>query len=112
MVENRGNDVIMKLNGDLPAVLFPIEIGTREFDSKLVMASALAARGCRAIVGHKEAIKFIARSSKNVVWQGKSLFDAKAVDETVDQLLSNDFPSCSFTTKGRSGRSAFGNKAC
>jgi len=76
----------MKLNGALPTLLFPIETATRELDSKLVMASALAAQGCRAIVGHKEALKEIARNSERLVWQGKSLFSAKSDDHFADRL--------------------------
>jgi surface carbohydrate biosynthesis protein len=73
-----------------PTVLFPIEIGTRELDSKLVMASALAAEGCRSIVGYKEALKAIAQLSRGVVWQGKSLFSSKTRDHVADDLISRD----------------------
>lgn len=79
----------MKLDGDFPTVLFSIEIGARELDSKLVLASALAAKGCRAVVGHKEALKEVARSSKRVVWQGKSLFSGKGREYVADHLLGN-----------------------
>jgi surface carbohydrate biosynthesis protein len=79
----------MKLNGDIPTVLFPIETLTRELDSKLVMASALAAQGCRAIVGHKESMKAIGGASTGVVWQGKSLFRAKSSNHLADQLIGN-----------------------
>ena len=41
----------MRLTGDLPTVLFPIETATRELDSKLVMASALAAAGVQVDCG-------------------------------------------------------------
>jgi surface carbohydrate biosynthesis protein len=75
---------------DKPTVLFPIEIGTRELDSKLVMASALAAEGCRAIVGYKEALKTIGQSAQRVVWQGKSLFSSKTPDHIADRLLENE----------------------
>jgi surface carbohydrate biosynthesis protein len=79
----------MKLDGDLPTVLFSIEIGARELDSKLVLASALAGKGCRTIVGHKEALKAVARSSKHVVWQGKSLFSGRGHEYIADRLLGN-----------------------
>ena len=72
-----------------PTVLLPIEIGTRELDSKLVMASALAAEGCRCIVGYKEALKAIAKSARRVVWQGKSLF-SETRDHIADDLIAND----------------------
>jgi surface carbohydrate biosynthesis protein len=80
----------MSATNNCPAVLFPIEIGTRELDSKLVMASALAAEGCRCVVGYKEALKAIAKSSRRVVWQGKSLFSSKTSDHIADDLLAND----------------------
>jgi surface carbohydrate biosynthesis protein len=79
----------MKLNDDIPTVLFPIETLTRELDSKLVMALALAAQGCRTIVGHKESMKAIGGASTGVVWQGKSLFRAKSSDHLADQLIGN-----------------------
>jgi surface carbohydrate biosynthesis protein len=79
----------MKLNGDTPTVLFPIETLTRELDSKLVMASALSAKGCRTIVGHKESMKAIGGASIGVVWQGKSLFRAKSSKHLADQLIDN-----------------------
>jgi surface carbohydrate biosynthesis protein len=79
----------MRLKGVAPAVLFPIETLTRELDSKLVMASALAARGCRSIVGHKEWVKAIARGSTGIVWQGKSLFSATTNTHLADQLVQN-----------------------
>jgi surface carbohydrate biosynthesis protein len=79
----------MKLNGDIPTVLFPIETLTRELDSKLVMALALAAKGCRTIVGHKESMKAIGGASTGVVWQGKSLFRAKSNKHLADQLIGN-----------------------
>jgi surface carbohydrate biosynthesis protein len=80
----------MKLNSNIPAVLFSVEIGARELDSKLVIASAVAARGCRAIVGHKGAIALIGRSSQRVAWQGKSLFSVKSHDHLADRLLENN----------------------
>jgi surface carbohydrate biosynthesis protein len=80
----------MKLSGDTPTVLFPIETLTRELDSKLVMASALAAKGCRGIVGHKESLKAIAVASTGVVWQGKSLFSAVlGRNHIADDLIAN-----------------------
>jgi surface carbohydrate biosynthesis protein len=66
-----------------------IETAARELDSKLVMASALAGQGCRAIVGHKEIISSIGRASKGVVWLGKSMFISRSGDYVADQLLEN-----------------------
>jgi len=80
----------MAVTSHTPTVLFPIEIGTRELDSKLVMASALAAEGCRCIVGYKEALKAIGKLARRVVWQGKSLFSSKTRDHIADDLLSRD----------------------
>lgn len=80
----------MAVTSHTPTVLFPIEIGTRELDSKLVMASALAAEGCRCIVGYKEALKAIGKLARSVVWQGKSLFSSKTRDHIADDLLSRD----------------------
>jgi surface carbohydrate biosynthesis protein len=83
---------MMKLNGDAPTVLFPIETLTRELDSKLVMALALTAKGCRAIVGHKEHMKYAAANSSGLVWQGKALFNARhgaTSPHLADQLINN-----------------------
>jgi len=80
----------MKLDGDFPTVLFSIEIGARELDSKLVLASMLAAKGCRVVVGHKEALKAVARTSKRVLWQGKSLFSGRGREYIADRLLGNN----------------------
>lgn len=77
----------MKLNGDVPTVLFSLEIIARELDSKLVTAAALAARGCRSIVGHKEAITAIGQSSERVVWQGKGLFSDRSDRHLADDLI-------------------------
>jgi hypothetical protein len=79
----------MKLDGEIPTVLLPIETLTRELDSKLVMALALTAKGCRAIVGHKESMKAIGGASTGVVWQGKSLFRVKSSNHLADQLIGN-----------------------
>jgi surface carbohydrate biosynthesis protein len=84
----------MMLRGDIPAVLFPVETLTRELDSKLVMASALATEGCRAIVGHKESVEAIATVSTAVIWQGKGeLFDTQFGihwnHHTADHLIGN-----------------------
>lgn len=79
----------MNLNNKIPAVLLPIETLTRELDSKLIMALALAAKGCRAVVGHKESMKAMAGASTGVIWQGKSLFRAKSNNHLADQLIAN-----------------------
>lgn len=80
----------MKLDDETPTVLFSIEIAARELDSKLAMASALAARGCRSIVGHKEAIVAIGRASQRVVWQGKGLFSDKSSHHLADDLIGQE----------------------
>ena len=80
----------MTLDKNFPTILFSIEIAARELDSKLVMASALAKQGCRSIVGHKEVIREIARNSRNVVWQGKSIFSSRSDEHIADRLISND----------------------
>lgn len=77
----------MILSTDTPTVLFSIEISARELDSKVAMASALAARGCRAVVGHKEAITATALASESVVWQGKGLFSDRSSDHLADRLI-------------------------
>lgn len=80
----------MRLSGDLPTVLSSVEILTREFDSKLLLALLLVSQGCRAIIGHKEAISAIGRSSQRVLWQGKDAFSsqltAAATEHFADQL--------------------------
>ena len=78
----------MKLNGDFPTVLFSIEIGTRELDSKLVMASAIAGKGLpggRRPQGDHQGGRPLPRTG--VVWQGKSLFPAKDANHVADQLI-------------------------
>lgn len=77
----------MGFTGDAPTVLFSIEITARELDSKLAMASALAAQGCRAIVGHKEPVTSIGRLSERIVWQGKGLFSDKSSNHFADRLI-------------------------
>jgi surface carbohydrate biosynthesis protein len=79
----------MRLRQDVPTVLLPIETATRELDSKLMLASVLAGQGCRAIIGHKEIINSIGRTSKGVVWLGKSLFIGPSGDYVADRLLEN-----------------------
>jgi surface carbohydrate biosynthesis protein len=79
----------MPLASDLPTILFSVETAARELDSKLVMAAALATRGCRVIVGHKEAVTEIANQSQRVVWQGKSLFSVHSADHLADRLAAN-----------------------
>jgi surface carbohydrate biosynthesis protein len=80
------------IKDDVPTVLFPIDIIVRELESKLVMASALAAHGCRAIFGHKEEISYIGKHSGPIVWHGKELFSqipASQKNCTADQLIRN-----------------------
>ncbi len=77
----------MTLDGDMPTVLFSVEIIARELDSKLVTASALAARGCRSIIGHKEAITAIGQASERIVWQGKGLFSDRSTHHLADDLI-------------------------
>src|SRR5689334_25290567 len=82
---------------NLPTILIPIEIVTRELTSKLLLASALAAEGFRTVVGHKEAVSGIGVESKGVIWHGKSLLarlDAGprwgSGPRVVDSLLENE----------------------
>ncbi|MGE0449668.1 MAG: surface carbohydrate biosynthesis protein [Vicinamibacterales bacterium] len=90
----------MKLGPDRPTVLFSVETAARELDSKLVMACALAERGCRSIVGHKEAVTEIARSSRRVVWQGKSLFSVRSDNHLADRLIENGSAVVFITDEG------------
>jgi surface carbohydrate biosynthesis protein len=76
----------MKLKGDYPTIVFPIETLTRELDSKLVIAMALAGQGCRTIVGHKEAMKSLASVSQHIVWQGKAIFSTGSNAHIADDL--------------------------
>jgi surface carbohydrate biosynthesis protein len=80
----------MQLKSDTPTVLLPIETVVRELDSKLVTASALAARGLRAIVAHKEEAWAIGAASKGVVWVGKNLFSDNSDNHHADRLARND----------------------
>ncbi|MEX1257202.1 MAG: surface carbohydrate biosynthesis protein [Gemmatimonadota bacterium] len=82
-----------RLERDLPTVLMSIETATRELDSKLVLAAALADRGCRAIVAHKESAHEIARHSRRVIWLGKSVFNRKHERTSlVLDLIRNESP--------------------
>lgn len=72
----------------LPTVLMPVEIVARELDSKLVTAAALAMRGLRSIVGHKEDIMAIGRASDRVVWLGKAVFSDKQEKHLADDLIA------------------------
>ena len=78
----------MKLRNDFPTIVLPIETLTRELDSKLVIACALASQGCRVVVGHKEAMKTLASSSEHIVWQGKAIFSAGSSEHLADRLIS------------------------
>ncbi len=64
----------MILKNDTPTVILPVYSTTRELDSKLATASALASMGLRSIVGHKDALRIVANKSKRITWQGKILF--------------------------------------
>ncbi len=66
----------MKIKNDTPTVLLPVYTVTRELDSKLAIASALASMGLRSIVGHKDALRIVANKSKRITWLGKILFDS------------------------------------
>jgi surface carbohydrate biosynthesis protein len=69
----------MQITDNIPTVVLPVDLPVRELTSKLILASALAAAGCRAVVGNKKEIISIARQSGPLVWLGKELF---ADDET------------------------------
>src|SRR5262245_8861512 len=56
------------------------------------MAAALASRGFRSIVGHKEPIKWIGQHSNGIVWQGKSIFSSKSNDHLANYLAQNGSP--------------------
>ncbi|NOT09702.1 MAG: hypothetical protein HOP28_16030 [Gemmatimonadales bacterium] len=77
------------IDDEIPTVLFPVETVSRELDSKLAMASALAGRGVRSIVGHKEVIDYAGRNSGPLIWQGKALFSDHSDDHTADHLVRN-----------------------
>ncbi len=64
----------MKMKNDTPTVILPVETITRELDSKLAIASALASMGLQSIVGHKDALTVVGNRSKRITWQGKGLF--------------------------------------
>ena len=78
----------MNLKSEFPTVVFPIETLTRELDSKLVIAVALAAQGCRSVVGHKEIMKSLASSSERIIWQGKAIFSAGSNTHLADRLAA------------------------
>jgi len=81
----------MPAESDLPTVLFSIETLSREFDSKLVLATAFAASGIRAVVAHKEVAQETARHSEGVVWLGKSVRPQDNAGTTVaDALLGHE----------------------
>ncbi|MEX1257193.1 MAG: surface carbohydrate biosynthesis protein [Gemmatimonadota bacterium] len=81
---------MIELNRDLPTVLLSIETASRELDSKLLLGTALAGRGLRAIVGHKEAVKDIACASRRVVWLGKSILNVEDSGTSVAQDLARN----------------------
>ena len=81
-----------------PAVLVPIAVATRELDSCLLLAAALADIGCRVIIGHKEALYFIARFSKNAIWLGRAKF--KGNPSLFDILVKNGSQVMYFNEEG------------
>lgn len=75
-----------------PVVLMPIDLAIRELNSKLVVASALAARGLSVVVGRKAELSHIARHSGPLVWLGKELFSevpGSLKNTTADRLIEN-----------------------
>ena len=90
----------MTLEPALPTILFSVETGVRELDSKLVLASALAGRGCRAIVAHKETAREIAQHSQRLVWQGKSIFWVRSEEHLADKLIANGSAIMFMTDEG------------
>jgi surface carbohydrate biosynthesis protein len=81
------------IRDDVPTILFPVEKPGRELDSKLVVASASAARGCRAIVSQISEASFIGDNSYPLVWQGQNVISHhkphSSNRQTADRLLSN-----------------------
>lgn len=77
---------------DMPTVLMPIEIVARELDSKLITAAALADKGVRSIVGHKENVTEIGLASERVLWLGKGLFSDKVEHHLADDLIVRNSP--------------------
>jgi surface carbohydrate biosynthesis protein len=73
----------------LPTVVLPIETVARELDSKFVTASALAARGLRIVVAHKETAWRIGEDSRRIVWVGKNLFSDHSDNHFADRLIAN-----------------------
>ncbi len=80
----------MNIQNDTPTVLLPVYTVTRELDSKLAIASALASMGLRSIVGHKDALRIVANRSKRITWQGKSLFSFKSKHGLWRPLAKNE----------------------
>jgi surface carbohydrate biosynthesis protein len=86
----------MRLNDKLPTILLPIETIARELNCNLVLATGLANRGYRVIVGHKEACEYTAIYSKSVMWVGKDAFKLKyppsSKKHIADRALENNSP--------------------
>jgi surface carbohydrate biosynthesis protein len=78
------------MSKNTPTVVLPIETVVRELDSKFVTASALAARGLRAVVAHKETAWRIGEDSRSIVWMGKNLFSDHSPNHFADRLIAND----------------------
>ncbi len=70
-----------------PTVVLPIETVARELDSKFVTAAALAGRGLRAVVAHKETAWRIGDESRRIVWVGKNLFSDHSANHFADRLI-------------------------
>jgi surface carbohydrate biosynthesis protein len=80
----------MKLRGDFPAVLLPVEIGARDLGARIVLASALAAKGCRTIVAHDIVAVSFGRGSRRLLFQGKELFSETSDRHLADRLIANE----------------------
>ena len=78
------------LEKNIPTVVLPIETVVRELDSKFVTASALAARGLRVVVAHRETACRIGEDSRRIVWVGKILLSDHSAHHHVDRLIAND----------------------
>lgn len=69
----------MRLAGDPPTILLPIDNLYSELDSALVTATALSAHGCRAIAGYRDAIAEIESQSRHALWFGKGGLEARSL---------------------------------
>lgn len=82
------------IKDDLPTVLILVGQITRDLDSKLVTAAALAAKNCRAVIALKEEAWHIGGHSRALVFHGKEVIQRsnrsfESRTHFADQLLRN-----------------------